>query len=372
MAFMNARGVDVRIARIFNTFGPRMREHDGRAVPQFVTQALAGEPITVYGDGSQTRSLCYVDDLVEGLMRLLRSDYRLPVNLGNPHEVTMLQLAEIVRDLCESDVGHRDASAPRRRSAATLPGRERRGARAGLAGSGVTRGRPAPDHRLVASPRTMMTGPSAPALRRARKVTGPRSTPAGIRRLLAAEDRHFWFRARNEIIAALAGHPIRTPRRRFSHSRGRLRERQRAAGPSAIWPRDAGRVEGLELSARGRRGRARQRTGLDRHRRLPCRPGRRSDASMSSPPSMSSSTSPTRPAVLEQMRDRLRPGGRLILTVPAHQSLWSAFDVASGHERRYTLATLSRALRASGFRRRIRHVLHEPARSPRCGCVAGS
>jgi dTDP-glucose 4,6-dehydratase len=102
MAFMNSRGVDVRIARIFNTFGPRMRDHDGRAVPQFVTQALAGEPITVYGKGSQTRSLCYVDDLIEGLMRLLRSDYRQPVNLGNPHEVTVLQLAEMVRDICAS------------------------------------------------------------------------------------------------------------------------------------------------------------------------------------------------------------------------------------------------------------------------------
>jgi dTDP-glucose 4,6-dehydratase len=103
MAFMNARNVDVRIARIFNTYGPRMRSHDGRAVPQFVTQALAGAPMTVYGDGSQTRSLCYVDDLVEGLMRLLRSDYTLPVNLGNPEEVTMLQLAETVRAICASE-----------------------------------------------------------------------------------------------------------------------------------------------------------------------------------------------------------------------------------------------------------------------------
>jgi dTDP-glucose 4,6-dehydratase len=102
MAFMNARGVDVRIARIFNTFGPRMRDHDGRAVPQFVTQALAGAPITVYGDGSQTRSLCYVDDLTEGLIRLLGSGYTQPVNLGNPHEVTMLQLAEMIRDACGS------------------------------------------------------------------------------------------------------------------------------------------------------------------------------------------------------------------------------------------------------------------------------
>jgi dTDP-glucose 4,6-dehydratase len=103
MAYMNARGVEVRIARIFNTFGPRMRDDDGRAVPQFVTQALTGAPMTVYGDGSQTRSLCYVDDLVEGLLRLLGSDYTLPVNLGNPHEVSMHELAEIIRDLCESD-----------------------------------------------------------------------------------------------------------------------------------------------------------------------------------------------------------------------------------------------------------------------------
>ncbi|MFZ0128341.1 MAG: UDP-glucuronic acid decarboxylase family protein [Candidatus Dormiibacterota bacterium] len=103
MAFMNARGVDIRIARIFNTYGPRMRDADGRAVPQFVTQALAGAPLTVYGDGSQTRSLCYVDDLIEGLMRLLRSDYTLPVNLGNPREVTMLELAEIVRSTCSSE-----------------------------------------------------------------------------------------------------------------------------------------------------------------------------------------------------------------------------------------------------------------------------
>ncbi len=103
MAFMNARGVDVRIARIFNTYGPRMRDADGRAVPQFVTQALSGAPLTVYGDGSQTRSLCFVDDLVEGLLRLLRSDYTLPVNLGNPREVTMLELAGIVRTICISE-----------------------------------------------------------------------------------------------------------------------------------------------------------------------------------------------------------------------------------------------------------------------------
>jgi dTDP-glucose 4,6-dehydratase len=102
MAFRRSLGVDTRIARIFNTYGPRMRSDDGRAVPQFITQALSGEPLTVYGDGSQTRSLCYVDDLVDGLIRLMDSEYQEPVNLGNPHELTMRELAEIIRDACDS------------------------------------------------------------------------------------------------------------------------------------------------------------------------------------------------------------------------------------------------------------------------------
>ena len=102
MAYHNHHGVDTRIVRIFNTYGPRMRRRDGRAVPAFVTQALAGEPITVFGDGSQTRSLCYVDDLLDGIERLLASDRVLPVNIGNPSEITMLELARMVRDLCES------------------------------------------------------------------------------------------------------------------------------------------------------------------------------------------------------------------------------------------------------------------------------
>ncbi len=102
MAYRNHHGLDTRIARIFNTYGPRMRRHDGRAVPAFVTQALAGEPITVFGDGSQTRSLCYVDDLIEGLERLLFSDYALPVNVGNPSEITVLELAQTVKRLCAS------------------------------------------------------------------------------------------------------------------------------------------------------------------------------------------------------------------------------------------------------------------------------
>ena len=102
MAYHNHHGLDTRIVRIFNTYGPRMRRHDGRAVPAFVTQALAGEPITVFGEGSQTRSLCYVDDLIDGIHRLLVSDHALPVNLGNPSEITMLELARTVRELCGS------------------------------------------------------------------------------------------------------------------------------------------------------------------------------------------------------------------------------------------------------------------------------
>jgi dTDP-glucose 4,6-dehydratase len=103
MAYHRAHGLDTRIARIFNTYGPRMRRDDGRAVPQFVTQALGGENVTVYGDGSQTRSLCYVDDLTNGLLLLLDSDYVMPVNLGNPHEITIHHLAELVITLCGSN-----------------------------------------------------------------------------------------------------------------------------------------------------------------------------------------------------------------------------------------------------------------------------
>ncbi|HEY8369358.1 MAG TPA: NAD-dependent epimerase/dehydratase family protein, partial [Thermodesulfobacteriota bacterium] len=102
MAYHRAHGVDVRIVRIFNTFGPRMRPHDGRVVPAFTLQALAGEDITVFGDGSQTRSFCYVDDLVEGIYRLLHSDYVGPVNLGNPEERTVLEFAERVKRLTGS------------------------------------------------------------------------------------------------------------------------------------------------------------------------------------------------------------------------------------------------------------------------------
>jgi dTDP-glucose 4,6-dehydratase len=96
MAYHGQQGVDTCIARIFNTYGPRMREHDGRAIPTFMRQALDSEPLTVFGSGSQTRSFCYVDDLIRGLVMLAESGEHLPVNLGNPGEFTVLELAEAV------------------------------------------------------------------------------------------------------------------------------------------------------------------------------------------------------------------------------------------------------------------------------------
>ena len=102
MAYHRAHGLQTRIVRIFNCHGPRMRPDDGRAVPAFVNAALRGEPIPVHGDGSQTRSLCYVDDLVEGMLRLILSDVTEPVNIGNPHEITIRQLAETVIEVAGS------------------------------------------------------------------------------------------------------------------------------------------------------------------------------------------------------------------------------------------------------------------------------
>jgi dTDP-glucose 4,6-dehydratase len=103
MAYHRSAGTDVAIVRIFNTYGPRMRYDDGRAIPNFIRQALVGEPITLYGDGSQTRSICYVSDLVEGVLLLLDSDLTGPVNCGTEHELTMRELAEMIRELAGSD-----------------------------------------------------------------------------------------------------------------------------------------------------------------------------------------------------------------------------------------------------------------------------
>ena len=104
MAYHRYHGLDTRIVRIFNTYGPRMRLNDGRALPNFLYQALTGEPITVYGDGKQTRSFCYVSDLIEGIYRLFESKEHEPVNIGNPHEITILEFAERVRALVGSKV----------------------------------------------------------------------------------------------------------------------------------------------------------------------------------------------------------------------------------------------------------------------------
>jgi dTDP-glucose 4,6-dehydratase len=105
MAYHRFHGVDTRIVRIFNTYGPRMRLDDGRVVPNFIGQALRQEPLTVYGDGSQTRSFCYVSDLIEGIFRLLMSDYTMPVNIGNPAEMTILDFARFVNQLTDNPGG---------------------------------------------------------------------------------------------------------------------------------------------------------------------------------------------------------------------------------------------------------------------------
>ncbi len=105
MAYHNFHGVDTRIVRIFNTFGPRMRLDDGRVVPNFIQQALRGEPLTIYGDGLQTRSFCYVSDLVEGICRLMQSDFHEPVNIGNPNETSIREFAVFINELCGNPAG---------------------------------------------------------------------------------------------------------------------------------------------------------------------------------------------------------------------------------------------------------------------------
>ena len=121
MAYHREHKVETRIVRIFNTYGPRMRLNDGRVVPAFVSQALKNKPITVFGNGTQTRSFCYVSDLIEGIYRLMMSDYDLPVNIGNPAEMTMLQFAEqiIQRDQIQKQNRFQTAAAGRPETAQT-------------------------------------------------------------------------------------------------------------------------------------------------------------------------------------------------------------------------------------------------------------
>lgn len=120
MAYHRFHGIDTRIVRIFNTYGPRMRVDDGRVVPNFIQQALRGEPLTIYGDGKQTRSFCYVDDLIEGIYRLLLSDEHEPVNIGNPVETSILEFAETINELTHNkgivfQSKHRGEGDPQRR-----------------------------------------------------------------------------------------------------------------------------------------------------------------------------------------------------------------------------------------------------------------
>jgi len=105
MAYHRFHDIDTRIVRIFNTFGPRMRLDDGRVVPNFIQQSLRGEPLTIYGDGKQTRSFCFVDDLIEGIFRLMMSDYHEPVNIGNPSETSILEFADLVNGLIGNQAG---------------------------------------------------------------------------------------------------------------------------------------------------------------------------------------------------------------------------------------------------------------------------
>jgi dTDP-glucose 4,6-dehydratase len=108
MAYHRYHGIETRIVRIFNTYGPRMRVNDGRVLPAFFSQAIRGEGLTVFGDGSQTRSFCYVDDLIEGIYRLLMSDYALPVNIGNPNEITVMQFAQEIMALVNNPKAYID------------------------------------------------------------------------------------------------------------------------------------------------------------------------------------------------------------------------------------------------------------------------
>jgi dTDP-glucose 4,6-dehydratase len=111
-AYRNEHDVDVRVARIFNTYGPQMRIDDGRVIPTFIRQALTGEDLTVHGNGKQTRSFCYVSDLIDGLLALMCSDIQTPVNIGNPDERTIYELAEIILDLTDSESGTVHESRP--------------------------------------------------------------------------------------------------------------------------------------------------------------------------------------------------------------------------------------------------------------------
>ena len=149
MAYHRQQGVDTAIVRIFNTYGPRMRPHDGRAIPTFLRQALQDRPITVFGDGSQTRSFCYVSDLIDGIIRLAESGYHQPVNIGNPNEFTLLELAQAVIELTGSRSRDRPRGPAHRRPAGPPARHRARSRAAGLGAEGRAAGGAPADARRI-------------------------------------------------------------------------------------------------------------------------------------------------------------------------------------------------------------------------------
>ena len=147
-AYHRYHGLDAKIVRIFNTYGPRMRLHDGRAIPNFITQALRGKDLTVYGDGAQTRSFCFVSDLVRGIIALAESDINEPVNIGNPAEMTIRQIADAIIAATGSRSRIVRKAASRRRPEGTPAGHHSRTHAPGMGAAGIAGGGPAEDYRL--------------------------------------------------------------------------------------------------------------------------------------------------------------------------------------------------------------------------------
>ena len=225
MAYHRQQGVDTAIVRIFNTYGPRMRAHDGRAIPTFVRQALSGEPITVFGDGGQTRSFCYVDDLVDGILRLAESGEHLPVNIGNPEEFTLLELAEKVITPDRFRKSHRLRGAARERSQAAPPRHHARRRAAGLGAPHRPRRRPAHAARALAPRRAPGHG------RWAREA--PADSPA---RRARARRRGLHQRLGRPEARALGADAARRDGRRAARQRPRRRLPGRAAAAPAGHP----------------------------------------------------------------------------------------------------------------------------------------